>query len=656
MEEDPKSGPHWTRGWLIAALLFVSALRAGSDPEIQQVTQVDGALKITPGESLSHDRELFPFLRGPMACVALSADGRYLAAGDPQGNLGVIDSVGHRTVWARRTHESPVESIAFGQDGSILETSGSTLFCWDLQSGRQVSQAAWNGMSPPISFRAAMESSVVVGWTRSRGRLSILGSAVYALRWSHDGLEPILDASVSPDGTWVCIQHDNGFFQIVSADGAGGPSRRPSEDQLPLDVGWHGATPLLVGQEMLLEGHGSLVTVDLSNNSVIGRVDPGGAVSAARVQADQVYYSTSRNGVDVVRWCPRTGTIEQVGHSTHGMVSGIEVSRDGRLLLHFTSGGIQVWDARISKAVPIASSTADAIIDLSGSDDGRLLCALHRDGRLSHWDLEDGRRTSTRAAGVEPCTRIRFVGSDLVCVGDSEIASFAPAASVPSFRGSIAADALLTSDCRTSLRRCPDGRLELLDVKTQSRLFQVQSDLGKPVAASTSPDSTRLLVGSSDSNLGLADLREKAARLHLLSGTSASGVVRAIIWARDGTHALAIRSAAAVEEAPLMGRLPPPGSCSVEFHDLQSRKSWSFPGELRGVLDAAVSADGRFVAVADQDGRVWVWRPESPNVLVPTPSMGRAVEFSANGVCLFVGTASGEIERFEIDSVSNQGR
>jgi len=74
------------------------------------------------------------------------------------------------------------------------------------------------------------------------------------------------------------------------------------------------------------------------------------------------------------------------------------------------------------------------------------------------------------------------------------------------------------------------------------------------------------------------------------------------------------------------------------------------------VLDAAVSADGRFVAVADQDGRVWVWRPESPNVLVPTPSMGRAVEFSANGVCLFVGTASGEIERFEIDSVSNQGR
>ncbi|GMI71397.1 hypothetical protein like AT3G09080 [Hibiscus trionum] len=73
----------------------------------------------------------------PLCCVAMSHDGRFVAAGEsgPQPSVLVWDCVTHAFISELKGHIYGVECIAFSPDGKHLVSVGGYIYLWDWRSG-----------------------------------------------------------------------------------------------------------------------------------------------------------------------------------------------------------------------------------------------------------------------------------------------------------------------------------------------------------------------------------------------------------------------------------------------------------------------------------------------------------------------------------------
>jgi hypothetical protein len=100
--------------------------------------------------------------------VAVSADGRQIAAGDANGSVHLWDSATGKEVRQVRGHEGPVAFLAFTPDGKTLVSGGgdSTVLLWDLAVlGRDAAprtarlapaelESAWNDLGADDAAKA----------------------------------------------------------------------------------------------------------------------------------------------------------------------------------------------------------------------------------------------------------------------------------------------------------------------------------------------------------------------------------------------------------------------------------------------------------------------------------------------------------------------
>jgi WD40 repeat protein len=77
---------------------------------------------------------------GTAKSVAISDDGRLVAAGDLSGTVRVWETATAREIWVLDGHEDDVESLAFSPDGSLLATGGidDVLIVWHAATGKLV--------------------------------------------------------------------------------------------------------------------------------------------------------------------------------------------------------------------------------------------------------------------------------------------------------------------------------------------------------------------------------------------------------------------------------------------------------------------------------------------------------------------------------------
>jgi len=145
-------------------------------------------------------------------CVALSADGKFLATGAREDTARVWNlATGQEVI--RLKHAAPVEAVAFSADGSTLGTGSfdGAARLWELPSGRERLRATQPGGSEVVTFSpdgtqiasGGADGSVNV-WTLSRG------DQVAAI--THPA--PVNTVNMSPQGERVASVDDQGALRI----------------------------------------------------------------------------------------------------------------------------------------------------------------------------------------------------------------------------------------------------------------------------------------------------------------------------------------------------------------------------------------------------------------------------------------------------------
>ena len=76
--------------------------------------------------------------RAPLAGVAYSRDGKYLASADDQGRVVLRDATSSRTLHSFKAHTSGVRALTFSHDSKCLVFAvGARVKIWDIDSRRE---------------------------------------------------------------------------------------------------------------------------------------------------------------------------------------------------------------------------------------------------------------------------------------------------------------------------------------------------------------------------------------------------------------------------------------------------------------------------------------------------------------------------------------
>ena len=289
--------------------------------------------------------------------LALSPDGRVLAAGNWEGNLRLWDAALGRPLLPLPGHQSWVTAVACAPDGRTVATGGGdgTARLWSLASGRELARFEGSGGVGPVCFApdgkllAAGSERAVHVWEVAGGKEKRVPRRCAHPAFSPDG--KLLAAAERGTGRVVLWEPATG--KIVRRLG---PVGKGSETLYGLSFAPDGKTLAAVLRE-----------------TTRGAAAPGDAV---------LYVWDVAGGKEL-----RALTRPQFGALC------LAFSPDGRTLAAGTEQGtVHLWDARSGKEEFVLRLPPSRINGLAFSPDGRTLAtAGSADGKVRLWEVLTGR-------------------------------------------------------------------------------------------------------------------------------------------------------------------------------------------------------------------------------------------------------------------------
>jgi WD40 repeat protein/transcriptional regulator with XRE-family HTH domain len=573
-------------------------------------------------------------------CVALSADGAYLAAGTPTGEV-FLWRVADRTLrQALQGHTGGVWGVALCADGQLVASASydGTVKLWEAGSARLlatlrghtggVRRVALSGDGRLLA--SASEDGTVRLWDAASGRLraSLQGhtSAVRGVALSADGQ---LVASGSFDG--VLRLWETGSGQVLTT--------------------LHGHTGAVPG--VALSGDGHLMA------------------------------SASQDGT-VKLWETESGRLQATLHGHTGGLLDVALSGDGRLL---ASGGedgtVRLWDAASGRLRVTLQGHSGAVLGVALSGDGGLVASGSWDGAVKLWEAEDGRLLAS-VQGRTRAVRCVALSADgqLVANGSQDgtvrlwdAASGRLRVTLQGHTSGVRGLAL-SGDGRLVASSSWDGTVRLWEAEDGRLRATVQGHTGGVEGVALSGDGRLLASASEDGTVKLweAESGRLRATLHghtgglicvalsgdgrLVASSSWDGTVR--LWeAEDGRLRATVQGHTGLVPSVALsgdGRLLASGSRdgAVKLWDTGSGQLLTtLDRHSSGVWGVALSGDGGLLASGSWDGAVKLWDTGSGRLLMILQGHTgavRGVALSGDGRLVASGSFDGTVRLWEASS------
>jgi WD40 repeat protein len=562
--------------------------------------------------------------------VAISPDGKRVAAGCEDGTLKVWDSATGEELLTLRGHQGAIFGLTFSADGKLLASGGAkadtAIRVWEAATGRLlstltghpdwVSQLAFNADGKLLASSSRDQTAIV--WEVATGRrLHTLSGT--SLTFSRDGLtlaSVVKGATVTfwdtatgkETGSWA--RRTNVPFPAFS------PDLKTLTTQSPERPGTIELVDVSTGQVcQTLRGHQAPVVVaafsadgrllasrDEAAKLKVWDVPTGKELPPLRVEERSLWGPLvfSRDGAllvtegrERVRLWDLASREERFPSRSHeGVLQGVAFSPDGReLVTGCWDFSLRWWDVATRTERSTVAAHADYVLHLAYSPDGRTLASSSYDGTIRLW----GPRPHTLRAG-------KFLVGFLAWSPDGETLASAGG----------------------------DGKARLWNAATGDLLQELPGHGGAGTTVSFSPDGRLLAVPAGGGTTTLYRGRPFAA-VGTVQGAFAAFSPDGKTLATAGDHVVTLWDTATRREVKHFPGLPtvdhlafsPDGQWLVEVQiaeqstvmlwqvgdDSPRLKVLKVPTTVRGI---AFSPEGRHLATANGTNTVYVFRLAPP--------------------------------------------
>jgi WD40 repeat protein/transcriptional regulator with XRE-family HTH domain len=559
-----------------------------------------------------------PPAAGPLQVVALSPDGRTLAAGGAKGDVvlvGLADPARPAPPVPLATGGGDVPAVAFTTDGATLlaGTADRGVRRWSLAGTRPVELPALPGPAAPVQALAAGSGGLVAAGFAD-GTVGLWGPGGALPQLAVPGAGKIYAVAFSPDGRTLAAGGADRTVHLWDVTDPGAPV---AAAPLTGATNWVNAVAFGPDGRTLAAGSsdGDARIYDLSSRRTLATLPHPGPVTAVGFLDADTLATGEADGVAHL-WPVHPPVVRTFGDAVFAV--GFDASGD-RLVVgpgskDDTAGLLDVAGPGGPRELGVRVRDPDFSGSAALTPDGRTLAAGRSDGTVRLWDVADPARPVALPAPPGGATAL--------------------------------VEQLTTSaDGRLLAASGDDNAVRVWDIANPAAARAVATLTGADsyvLASAFSRDGHYLAAASADTRTYLWDLRASPPRLvSTLDGPSSYAYSPS--FSPDG-RTLAVGSA----------------DKSVRLYDITdpahpTQLGPPITGPSNYVYTVAFSPDGRLLAAASTDGTVWIWdvtRPRSPKVFAtltgPTEAVF-SVAWSPDGTRLAAGSGDRTVRLWSAD-------
>ncbi|MCU0533236.1 MAG: NB-ARC domain-containing protein [Hydrococcus sp. Prado102] len=341
-------------------------------------------------------KSVFSETLGSILAVAFSADGKWLATGDTDGEVRLwkINEGKHLLTW-KQNHNSWVRSVAFSPDNKILVSSGGdrTVRLWNIDTGEFLGELL--GINSPVR-------SVVFNYEQ---KILATGSDDRAIRlwdWSNPSKSKLLKKLTGKEGhtSWVwavAFSHDGQLLASCGDDRTIKLWDLETEKCLKTLVGhenWVSSVSFSPDNKFLASSSGDR-TVRLwdTNTGQCLKIleEHTNWVWAVAFSHDGQLLASCGDDCTIKLWDTNTGQslYNMMGHSNR--IGSVAFSpNDSTLVSGSVDQTVKFWDVKTGKCLKTLKGYSNKVSSVAFSPFGHIFASGSDDGKVRLWDVETG--------------------------------------------------------------------------------------------------------------------------------------------------------------------------------------------------------------------------------------------------------------------------